>query len=230
MQAQSKLWAAALSVLMASGASADVVSNFDANDEGWKVVTFGDFGSDNYTVLQTLAPTYNAGGYITSTDPDNGDYTFAAPQAFLTAAASATALSYELIHPVGANDWHATDLLLTGANGQRLLWRQSPDTLPSATSWTPVSVSFAPSAEWRLNTTSGAAATAADFQAVLGNLSGLYIHGEFTVGSPEMSGLDKVRLVSSVPEVSSSVLSAVGLLAIFGLGRARVRRLASHRS
>jgi Laminin B (Domain IV) len=207
-------------------AHADEVSTFDAGAEGWRVVSFVDFSVDSYGVSSIVAPIFDAGGFITTTDPDNGDFTFAAPERFLQAAAGATSLSWSLIHQQGDVNWHTTDLLLEGANGQRLIWRKFPDTQPGL-SWITLDTSFTPSAEWRVNSINGPLASAADFQAVLGQLAGLYIHGEFTAG-PEMSGLDNVRLISSVPEVSSSLLSAVGLLAMIGLSRARVRRLARH--
>jgi hypothetical protein len=83
------------------------VSDFDAGDEGWKVVSFENLTSDNFAIIATYNPTFhptggNPGGYISTADQDNGDLTFSAPGKFLGNGSGATGLSYDLIYPVGA--------------------------------------------------------------------------------------------------------------------------------
>src|SRR5262249_40420273 len=83
-------------------------------------------------------------------------------------------------------------------------------------SFMPVSIAFAPSSSWHVGTNNGPLATATDFQTVLGNLSGLFIRGEYSVGLVEEPGLDNVRLIgpSPVPEPSSFLLFGSVLLPV----------------
>jgi hypothetical protein len=59
------------------------------------------------------------------------------------------------------------------------------------------------------------AATTADFQAVLADVTGLYIRGEYAYG-PDDTSLDNVVLagVGAVPEPSPLVLFCIGLGAL----------------
>src|SRR6476646_9773094 len=166
-------------------ARAAIVSDFSAGDEGWHVVSFVNLTTDNFSIAATYTPTFNLtggnpGGYISTTDQDNGDLTFSAPAKFLGNVSGATGLSYDLIYPVGAINYQPTNVILMG-NGETLLWKSNPDIVPGP-SWTSVNVDFSPSGEWHVGTSNGALATATDFDNVLGNLSGLFIRGEFTTG------------------------------------------------
>ncbi len=177
-----------------------IQSTFNSNDEGWQIVSFADLSTNDYSIIGVYTPTYNSsggdpGGYISTTDPDNGDFTFSAPSFLLGNQSDATGLTYDLTHPQGAINYQTTDVMLVG-DGMRLLWESNPPIVPG-TGWTAVSVNFAPSASWHLNTTDGALATPANFQDVLGDLTGLYIRGEYTVG-PELAGLDNIQLVGAV--------------------------------
>lgn len=213
--ARAKLVSIITAAFCSAAAHATVVSDFESGSEDWEVVSFTDFSRNDYTEKGHYAVNQVLGGghpgnYITATDPDNGDFTFSAPAAFLGNQTGAQALSYDLIYRDGAVNWRTTDLMLVGA-GQRLLWRRDPAIVPSA-SWTRVSANFAPSSEWRVGTTDGAFATAADFSAVLADLTGLYIHGEYTDGIVETAGLDNVRL-GAVPLPAAAGLFGFGLLA-----------------
>src|SRR5690242_410409 len=88
-------------------ARGDIVSTFDTGDEGWRVVSFENLTTDNFSIKATYTPTFNAsggnpGGFISTTDQDDGDLTFSAPAKFLGNVGGATGLSYDLIYPVGA--------------------------------------------------------------------------------------------------------------------------------
>jgi hypothetical protein len=203
--------------LMSRPARADFVSTFDSGGEGWGIVSFTNLTNNDFTILSTTSPTFHAsggnpGGFISATDPDNGDFTFSAPASFLGNDSAATGISYELSYPRGGIDYQTTDLVLAG-NGLRLVFKSNPDIVPRP-SFMPISIAFTPSSGWHVGTNNGPLATAADFQSVLGNLSGIFIRGEYSVGLVEEPGLDNVRLigVGSVPEPSAFVLFGSALL------------------
>ena len=209
-------------IFFSAAGKADVLSTFEAGDEGWSVVSFNDLSSSNYTVVGTYPVTYSAtggnpGGYISSQDPDGGDFTFSAPAAFLgnKLVAIGTTFSYDLNY-LDIVNYQTTDVMFVGANGERLLWESSPALVPTPT-FTTVAFAIAPSSQWLVNTTSGAQATAADFQAVFSNLAGLYIRGEYAAGS-DNTGIDNVRLV---PEPGTWAFVGTSLA---GLGLVAVRR------
>src|SRR5262245_31752267 len=108
-------------------------------------------------------------------------------------------------------------------NGETLLWKSSPDIVPGPP-WMSVNLDFVPSTEWHVGTSSGALATAADFGNVLGNLSGLFIRGEYTTGLFESPGLDNVRLAgvsAPVPEPNTLAMMALAGVTIVMFQRCR---------
>jgi hypothetical protein len=112
----------ALNLTIARGG---IVSDFSTGDESWRVVSFENLTTDNFTIVATYNPTFNftggnPGEYISTTDQDNGDFTFSAPAKFLGNVSGATGLSYDLIYPVGAINYQPTDVILMG-NGETLL-------------------------------------------------------------------------------------------------------------
>ena len=202
-------------------ARGDIVSNFGSSNESWQVVSFTNLTTDDFAVKATYVPDFHAtggnpGGFISTTDQDNGDLTFSAPAKFLGNVSGATGLSYDLIYPVGAINYQPTDVILMG-NGETLLWKSNPDIVPGP-AWSSVSLGFVPSPGWHVGTSGGALATAADFSNVLGNLSGLFIRGEYTTGLIESPGLDNVRLAgvsAPVPEPSSlAIMAFAGVTAV----------------
>ena len=205
--------------------AASLRSDFESGTEGWQIVSFADFSANNYTIISVNEPTHNIsggnpGGYISSLDPDSGDFTFSAPAAFLGNQSGATGLSYDLIHTVGSVNWQMTDVLLVSGS-TLLLWNNQSDTVPGDF-WTHVNLNLTPSEEWRVNASNVALATVADFQSVLGNVTGLYIHGEFTDGlvGIESSGIDNVSLYT-VPVPSAFWLFGSAVAAGLGLVRKR---------
>lgn len=185
-----------------------MISTFNSSNEGWKIIDFAGFESAGYQHQGTYTPTYhlsggNLTGYISTQDPAVGFFTFSAPTAFLgdqSASYNAT-LSYDISYRENDanNEWNlidTTDVILTGG-GIRLLWQSSPLLKPSSI-WSSVTVSLAPSEQWKVGTPQGDFATAADFQTVLKNLTGLYIRGEYSESLLEITRLDNVKLLTSV--------------------------------
>jgi hypothetical protein len=197
-------------------AHATVLSDFTSGSEDWSVVTFGDLRLDDYTTA-TFSPVFvssggNPGGHISIFDPDGSVFTFSAPTKFLGDQTGATQLSYDLSQSVGSTNYQTTDVLILG-NGIRLLWKSSPDIVPT-TGWTSISVPFTPSINWRVGTTTGALATVTDFQTVLSNVSGLYIRGEYLDGVGDVGAIDNVVLTTPVPEPAPLVYLTLGLTAL----------------
>ena len=219
---------AALCLMTGAGSLAQAqTSAFSTNAEGWSIVSFGNLSTNDYSIAGTYTPVYNAtggnpGGYISTDDPDGGDFTFSAPAVFLGNKTGATGLAYDLQHTNNVN-YQTTDVMLVGG-GKRLLYKFNPDFVPS-TIFSTVNVNFTPSSNWTVNTTGGAAATSSDFATVLASLTGLYIRGEYTNGG-ETAGLDNVALRSPapppVPEPGSiAVLVGFGVSGIGFLARRR---------
>ena len=154
--------------------------------------------------------------YLAASDPDSGDFTFSAPAAFLGSQVGASGLSYDLTYRDGDVNWQTTDVMLVG-NGQRLLWKCDPNIVPNS-GWTHIALNFAPSSEWRLGATDGVLASQSDFHNVLSDLSGLYIHGEYTNGIMETAGLDNVVL-QTVPLPGAFWLFGVGAAGFLSFSR-----------
>jgi hypothetical protein len=196
-------------------------SSFGANDEGWTFTSFANPAANDFSVISSGAVTYNpsggnGGGYVSKTDPDSGDFYFIAPSAFLGNQATATSLSYDLVYN-GNVDYQTHDVVLVGTS-KKLIYRANPDIVPGA-NWSSVTVSLSPASAW-LNGIGGPAATVTDFAEVLGNLQGIYIKGEYTVGVVETTGLDNVSL-SSVPEPGSFAVLGLGMALLIRRKRSR---------
>ena len=217
--------ASLLIVMLGSGtARANAISTFDTDDEGWTIVSFYDLSVDDYSVVGSYTPDWvasggNPGGYIAvSVDPDVGQFTFAAPGVFLGNQVGMSNLSYDLLHATGDVNFQTTDVMLVGG-GTRLLWQSNPSLDPGAI-WIHVDVALSPSANWLVGSTTGGEASADDFQTVLGDLTGIFVRGEYTSGD-ESAGLDNFQLV---PEPSSLVLFGLGDVGLLALRRRQLRR------
>ncbi|MGE0486226.1 MAG: laminin B domain-containing protein [Gammaproteobacteria bacterium] len=217
----------ALAVAVPAGA-ATVGSTFDVDVDGWTVTTFNDNGNPNFlSVFATgFSPTFvgaggNPGGYASIADPDNGWTYFIAPGKFLGDQADKLGgtLGFSLQHainggtPVG-NPPHA---VLLGAGTVLVHDAGGP---PAATpAWSTYVVPLE-AAAWRLGNVGGATPDAATFAAVLGNLSGLYLAGEFVTPVVEVNGLDSVALTAvPLPGMAGLFALAVGVLGTRGRRR-----------
>ncbi len=205
-----------LSALLATGAAATAaVSNFDTGVEGW--IAQG----DTATPLTFSATGGQTGGYAWVEDSATGGVMyFSAPAAFLgdQSAAYGFALTFDLLqrYTGGANQFADEDVLLTGG-GLTLAFDTAYN--PTNNVWTSYSVLLSETAGWRVGSLTGATATQAQMQTVLGNLTNLSIRAEYQTGG-DTDGIDNVQMI---PEPATYAWIG-GLLALGLAGWRRFRR------
>ncbi len=166
-----------------------VRSTFDVDDEGWLI--WGDAQEG------TATPTYmslggNPGGFVQAVDNATGGVWFwRAPAKFHGDFSSAYGrrLSYELRQSSVEGQFDKVDVRVIGSSGKSIILQGLPH---PGTTWTAYAVKLDVSAGWELSEY-GPSATAADIQEVLGNITALFIRGEFAVGD-DTGGLDNVVL------------------------------------
>ncbi len=183
-------------------AHTQIVSTFDANDEGWRVV---DICALSFTPPDLTAgvPSYsptngNMGGYVWQVDRligadcrTNGAnwYFFVAPAKYLGNRSNyyGGSLSFDIRRHQGGFDAFA-DVILEGA-GIRLVRDAGSGSTRDV--WTSYIVPLSASTNWHIGSTGGAMATEIEFQTVLANLTALRIRGERT-GGADSCDLDNV--------------------------------------
>jgi hypothetical protein len=201
-------------------------STFDASAEDWTVVYYPDNGPFAAPVQTNSAGWINAGGnpggYISHQDLTSDTFYFQAPSSWggNRLAAYGLALSFDVMPMNGVDYDNGADVILSGAGIQLV---RDAGAQPISGQWNSYSVVLSEDPGWRVGTTAGPPATAAQFQAVLSDLQSLDIRGEFKNGLGDVTGLDNILL--SVPEPGTVSLLAAGLAAIL-----RLRRKASKHS
>lgn len=195
------------------GAAILASSQFDSGPQGWAALTADDAQAN--LPASTIVPlTFNAtggnpGGYITAADTNNLTTYFAAPAAFrgnLLAALNGT-ISFDMRY-TGTVNFDFYDVVIKG--GGLVLRFDAPLPPIGPNGWTTLQYAIGPGAGW--TTSAGGAATLADFQTALANVTDFWILGEYTTGIVETADLDNVTL-SSIPEPSG--LAALGLAALW---------------
>ena len=195
--------------ICAHAASAQIVSAFDTDDEGWSTINdTSSFGFDS-----TLG---NPPGSVVGVDQVRGGiWYFSAPSKFLgdRSGSLGLTLSWEILGVTGnqALGGNRADVYLS--SGSTLVGIDL-DVTPSTSSFTGVTVTL-DAAGWEFvssgnGTMSGTAVDAATFQSVLANLDGLFIRGEYTNGS-DSAALDNVVLEVPTP-AGAMVLAGAGLV------------------
>lgn len=215
-------------VLLAGSCSLQggIISDFSAGDEGWRSVTlaFPDPGAPP-GILNTFIPNWSAAGgnprgFLSYPDPNPNVQYWQAPAKFLgdQSAAYSHALEFSLQDAPAVSEFTQADVILTGAG--LTLTHQVPTT--PADAWSSYSIALG-AGTWRVNSPSGAVASASELQSVLGALTGLYIRGEYYLSNDTQS-LDSVQLLTGatdtpVPEPGSMMMVLSGLA--LALRRAR---------
>ena len=197
---------------LASFASADIVSTFDVDNEGWRTCNVA-FAFGKATVDTFLPSGYSStvgrpGGALITSDEAAWQF-FAAPSKFLGDVSSATRLTFDTFS--SANDGLAYPAVVL-TSGTTALYRIGN---PPGTGWTSTEISFA-SSDWSFESAPGGApVTDAQIQSVLSNLTGLYIEADWSSSFDDITGLDNVRLnVAPVPEPTSLGAFALGAVAV----------------
>ena len=194
------------------------VFSFDTGSEGWTGAdnnASSPFGSGGIPlIVDHHGSGGNPGGYISITDPSDLDFYFAAPASVLgdQSAAYGTSLTWDL--KVSGNTYDPVpDAVLSGA-GMELVIDVGP--APPSNVWTHYSIALSEGGGWRKGQLNGPVPTAAEFQAVLANLDGFRLRGEYFAGGvgSEVGSLDNVGF-AVVPE-PAEWLSAAGLMCALG--------------
>jgi Ca2+-binding RTX toxin-like protein len=172
---------------------------------GWQIAETFDSGLGGWSFLADVAEFRwvpaggNPGGHAEAVDFSTGAvWYFVAPAAFLGNRKGfyGGELAFALKQSSTASQFDDADVVLAGA-GRTLVFDTPAN---PGTGWTGYSVSLTDSAGWKVGSLSGAAATRADLEAVLGSLQALHIRGEFVVG-PDTGGLDSVSLTAAPARV-----------------------------
>lgn len=153
----------------------DIVSDFENGLQGWNA----DNDAGN---LQWVASGGNPGGYAQAEDLVTGQYwNWVAPAAYLgdKSAYGGGTLSFDLQAIADGNNLNGSPDLRLSGGGLTIAINIGR---PSETEFTSFSVTLDDSSNWRINTESGRAATQAEIDQVLADLTSIRIRGEYHNG------------------------------------------------
>ncbi len=163
------------------------ISRFNDNDEGWTVV--GDAQGAGVKPLHRTSGGHPKGCVAATDAATGGTWYWSAPKSFLGDKSGSynRFLKFELKQSDIINQFDEADVIIEGANGQKLVFDtpNNPDT-----TWTAYTVSLNENV-WKLNAIDGAKPTQAIMQEVLKNIVNLWIRGEFIEGA-DTGALDNV--------------------------------------
>lgn len=160
-----------------------IQSTFDDGVDGWSFIA-------DVREFRAVADGGNPGGYIEAVDYTTGQiWYFAAADKFLgdKSAYAGGRLQFDLKQSSLSSQIDYEDVIIEG--GGLTIALDTP-TNPGL-DWTSYAVFLDTRSDWRLDDLSGAAASLAEINQVLSNVTALYIRGEFVSGS-DTGGLDNV--------------------------------------
>jgi hypothetical protein len=172
-------------------------STFDTDSDGWVVrdLAFPNPGAPPVPI-GTFTPTYestggNPGGHVSLVDPTANAWYWYAPAKFLgdRHAAYGGTLRFDLAVTGTGTPFSEEDVILVGG-GVTLVFA-----LPNrpGAGFTSYQVSLTETG-WKRDSLTGAAATRADLNTVLGALTDIYIRGEYLLANDDVGRLDNVVL------------------------------------
>ena len=181
----------------------EVVSLFNTDADGWTAVDTPDPGPGiPPTILAVYAPTYeptgSGSGFVQLADPTQGPtFYWRAPAKFLgdVSFAYGSFLRFSIRDDGDVSYFMFPDVILTGA-GLTLEYSMNTLDYPIGPDFVSYSIPLTESA-WSNVTGDGSAPTHAQMEAVLGDMDGLYIRGEYLNG-PDVGALDSVSLIGDV--------------------------------
>lgn len=182
---------------------ARIDSTFDTGIDGWSFVA----DVKEFLWVETGG---NPGGYIEAVDYAYGDvWYFVAPEKFLgdKSAYTGGTLDFDLKQSTTDSQFNDGDVIISGG-GKTLVLNTAEN---PGVDWTHYSVTLDTDSDWRLDTLNGTVATQADIDAVLADISGLQIRGEYVTGS-DTGGLDNVLLAPEAAPVRVLSDTTLGLL------------------
>ena len=243
--------AAAVAIIAAltypAAASKPIASTFDTDDEGWKVIADFPIGGPYGKPLRTFECRHNReggnpAGCVSMADPSDFIFCFQAPQAYLgdKGAYVGGTLSFDLKCDY-SNYEDANLLILLGKEEDKELVLVAQFAIPpKADEWTSRRVALTPGS-FRYDSKDGAPVSDADFRAIMGNIRGIWISGEFGTQVAETTALDNVRLARPAEQACCAWLGLFGVwwvifiiiliilfaLVLAALSRQRKKRAAS---
>lgn len=183
--------------------------NFEADLDGWSIATSTlPTGFQEVNTFSATRPTTggNGGGYAQGTEHPGVSY-WKAPPGFLGAYGHAYGgiLSFDLIQSVNSNLNPINgrpDVVLIHETNEPPLVYVTPYPPEKTPYWSRYHVLLA-EGSWRVGTTDGPLATAAQIHEILGYLNGLYIRAEFSTVT-DTHGIDNITMRGPDPYVPAS--------------------------
>lgn len=180
-----------------------VDSSFDTGLDGWSFVA-------DVKAFDWVDTGGNPGGYVQAVDYATGAvWYFVAPDEYLgdKSAYSGGSLQFDLKQSSLSSQFNDEDVVITGG-GKTIAFNTANN---PGLDWTHYSVPLDAGSDWRLGSVSGAVASQADIDAVLADVTSLWIRGEYVSGA-DTGGLDNVLLspdTSAVRVLSDTTLGVL---------------------
>lgn len=223
-----RLRAGALALLALAAAPAaiavpvPVVSRFDADAQGWRVINL------NPPPVASQAATHLPGEGVVGTLDVYSWTAFSAPAAFLgdLGAYAGGSVSFELANDDRDADAERLPTLLLRSGADFLAWLGG---VPGP-GLTPFSAVLAPSPQWLVGQTpdTRTPAGAADFARILGAVDGLFINADWKTSHQDSARLDNVVLAALPEPAAAALLGAAAFAAFAASVGARRRRDRPH--